>query len=107
MNEYQIRLSAKEVQVALKNINKKILRVLHVYEKSLENEEYNYKQYVYAVIMYISSVNEMAEYNLTDIIVNLNNLIINDFDKSQIKRIIFECKNIVNKILDKIGDIDG
>lgn len=106
MAEYQIRLGTPETKIAFKNIIKKILRILHVYEKSLEDSEYDYKQYVYAVIMYISSTNEMVDFNLTDIIINLNNILINDLDKKQIKRIVFECKNIVGHKIDELGDAD-
>lgn len=106
MAEYQIRLGNKETEIAFKNIIKKVLRILHVYEKSLEDEAYDYKQYVYAVIMYISSTNEMVNFNLTDIIINLNNILINDLDKKQIKRIVFECKNIVSHKIDELGDTD-
>lgn len=99
--EFKVTLNNIEILKALKEISKKILRILYVYEKSEENPEYNYKPYVYAVILYISSFNELVEYELTDILVNLNSLLINDFDKRQIKKIVFECKNIVDKVLEK------
>lgn len=106
MAEYQIKLGKAETKIAFQNIIKKVLRILHVYEKSLEDSEYDYKQYVYAVIMYISSTNEMVNFNLTDVIVNLNNILINDLNKRQIKRIVFECKNIVSYKIDELGDTD-
>lgn len=103
MEDFILVLSTEEKRVCLKETNKKIKRILYVYEQSLKDTSYNYKSYVYAVILYISSFNSLFNYELANIIVNLNSLLINDLNKTQIRKIVLECKHIVEEIENKMG----
>ena len=103
MEDCILVLSPEEIEVCLREINKRIKRILYVYEQSLKDERYNYKSYVYAVMLYISSFNNLFKYSLANIIVNLNSLMINDLDKKQIKKIVLECKHEIEEIQNKMG----
>lgn len=103
MEDFTLVLSTEEKRVCLRETNKKIKRILYVYEQSLKDTAYNYKSYVYAVILYISSFNSLFNYELANIVVNLNSLLINDLNKTQIRKIVLECKHIVEEIENKMG----
>lgn len=108
MDEIKIKLSDTEKKICLKEINKKLTKILFVYEKSQEeNSEYNYKIFVQALILYVSSSNILFNGELVNIIVNLFTILNNDFNKSELKKIVFECKNITKFILQQVGDVDG
>lgn len=108
MEDITIKLSPYEIDKCLKEVSTRLQRILYVYEQSLDNTNYNYKSYVYSVILYISSLNALCEYDLTNIIVNLNALYINkDLDKKMIKKIVMESKHIVADIKKKWSDYIG
>ena len=102
--QLELNLSDEEKIFCLKDINKKILRCLFVYEqeqKGLVN--YNYKNYLESVILYVHSSNQLFNGVLMNVIVNLNILRENDFTKDKFKKIIFECKNYIDFLI-KGGD---
>jgi hypothetical protein len=108
-DEIKLVLSKEEQRLCLKEINKKLTRIIYVYEKSQEQDsEYdNYKIFVSSVMLYVSSSNILFNGELINIIVNLVTILNNDFDKLQLKKIIFECKNITKFILTQVGDLNG
>ena len=108
MEEIAIKLSPQEVEKCLKEVSIRLQRALYVYEQSLINDNYNFKSYVYSVILYINSFNSLCNYDLTNIIINLNTLYINkELDKKMIKKIIMESKHIVTDIKKKWSDNIG
>lgn len=95
-----INLSEKEKIFCLKDISKKILRCLYVFEQEQKGiENYNYKDYLESVILYVHSSNQLFDGILMNIIVNLNILKENDFNKEKFKKIIFECKNYLDFLI--------
>ena len=103
MEDFKIVLSTEEKNLCLKEIDKRLKRILYVYEQSTMNIKYDYKAYVYSVIIYISSFNSLFNFDLTNIIINLNSLLTNDFKKSHIRKIVLECKHIICDLQQK-GD---
>lgn len=101
--DFKIELTNIEKIKCLEEIRKRIVRCLYVYEKSHEQESYNYKEYIKNLIIFISSANDILNGTLVNIKVNLNSILQNDFDKKQFKTIIFECKNYIDYLL-KDGD---
>ena len=102
--QLNIILSEKEKKFCLQDINKKILRCLYVFEQEQKGmENYNCKDYLESVILYVHSSNQLFDGILMNIIVNLNTLKENDFNKEKFKKIIFECKNYIDFL---IGDGD-
>ena len=81
------------------DIKKRIVRILYVYEESEHNKEFNYKVYVNSLMLYLLSSNELLDFELTSVIVLLNSVLQNDFDKQQLKKTIFEAKNIIENLL--------
>ena len=78
-NQLKINFSDKEKIFCLKDINKKIIRCLYVFEQQEKGiENYNYKNYLESIILYIHSSNELFDGILMNVIVNLNILIEND-----------------------------
>ena len=103
-----IRLQPQEIQKCLKEVSTRLQRVLYVYEQSLCNDSYNYKAYVYSVILYINSLNSLCDYDLSNIIINLNTLYMNDdLNKKNVKKIIMESKHMVEDINKKWSDNIG
>lgn len=100
-NDFKVILSTQEKIACLKEILSKLKKVLYVYDKGLEDLRYNYKTFCGGILIYISSSNSLFEGELVNLVINLNAIISNDFDKKQIKRIIFECINQVEYLIDK------
>lgn len=99
-NQLNLKLSEKEKLFCLKDINKKLIRCLYVYEQEQENlEDYDYKNYLESIILYVHSSNQLFDGILMNVIINLNTLKENDFNKEQFKKIIFECKNYVDFLI--------
>lgn len=103
MNDCVLIWSEKEKLFCLQEIDKKLKTILHVYEKSLEDSTYDYKTYLYAVMLYVISVKDCFECELTNVIINLNSLYMNNFEKQQIRKLILECKHIVKSLQNKMG----
>lgn len=92
--DYKIILSLDEKIVCLESIVSKLKKILYVYDKSQEPEStYNYKIYCGGVMLYISSSNMLFDGELISIIVNLNSIMNNEFDKKQIKKLVLESVN--------------
>lgn len=98
--ECKIILSGDSRTTCLRSIRKRLVKSLYVYEESIENEDYDYKSYVNSVLWYVCSANELLNGEITSIVVNLNSIIKNDFDKKQFKKIILECKNFADYLLE-------
>ena len=92
--DYKIVISLSEKIVCLDSIISKLKKILYVYDKSQEpNSSYNYKVYCGGVALYVSSSNMLFDGELVSIIVNLNSILNNDFDKKQIKKLVLESVN--------------
>ena len=99
-DQLNLKLSEKEKIFCLKDINKKLIRCLYVYEQEKEQiENYDYKNYLESIILYVHSSNQLFDGILMNVIINLNTLKENDFNKEQFKKIIFECKNYVDFLI--------
>ena len=93
-------LFQKEKIFCLKDIRKKIVRCLYVYEQDLmDKDDYDYKKYLENIILYVRSSDHLFDGMLVNVIVYLNILKENDFEKDQFKKIIFECKNYVDFLI--------
>lgn len=100
--EFTINLTLDEKIKCLKEIQSKIKKILYVYDKSNEEDSnYNYKVYCGGILIYVSSSNVLFKGELVNILINLNAIVTNDFDKPQIKRIVFESKNQVDHLLNE------
>lgn len=100
LSNFQVVLSIEEKIKCLEEIESRLKKVLYVYDKTLEpNSNYNYQVYCGGLLIYVSSSNMLFSGELVNIVVNLNAIITNDFDKPQIKRIIFESRNFVEYLL--------
>jgi hypothetical protein len=108
MEEIVIKLSPREIEKCLKEVSVRLQRILYVYEQSLVDDNYNFRSYVYSVMLYINSFNSLCEYDLTNIIVNLNTLYMNkELNKKMVKKIIMENKHIVEDMKKKWSDNIG
>lgn len=97
-NQYEIVLSLKEKIKSLEEIEKRLQTSLHVYEKAENDKRYDYKSYIYAIIIYVASIDSLFEYDLTNVIINLNSILISDFKKNQYRKIILDSKRLVDDI---------
>jgi hypothetical protein len=105
--ELNVELTHDEREFVLKDIRKRIIRCLYVYEQMMLNKEgYNYKVYLNSLILFVLSSNYLFHGKLINIAVNLNILLQNELEKKQIKSILFECVNNIDFLL-KEGDSDG
>lgn len=101
-SKFRVVLSSDEKIECLEEIIARFKKILYVYDKSQEeNTKYNYKLYCGGILIYVSSSNMLFEGELVSVIVNLNAIINNDFDKPQIKRLVFETKNQLEFLLAK------
>lgn len=91
---FRVNLSLDEKIKCLEEILGKLKKILYVYDKSQEDESgYNYKVFCGGILIYVSSSNLLFDGELVNIVVNINAILTNDFDKAQIKRIVFESVN--------------
>ena len=98
----KIILSQEENINNLKEIRKRITRSLYVYEQAqTPDSDYDYKAYVNSILLYTISSDGLMEGNLVSIIVNLNTILNNNFDKKEFKKIILECRNYINYLLEE------
>lgn len=97
---FKVILSNQEKAVCLKEIIKKLKKILYVWEKSQEPAStYNYRIYCGGVLIYVSSSNMLFDGELVNIVVNLNAIMTNKFTKPQLKRIVFESVNYAQFLL--------
>lgn len=105
VNDFHVILSLDEKVKCLEEILNKVKKILYVYDKSLEPDSmYNYKVYINSIMLYVSSSNTLFEGELVSVIVNLNAIATNDFNKSQLKRLVFETRNTLEFMLDSYKD---
>lgn len=100
--ESHIVLTPKEKKACLEEIIKRVKKILYVYEKSLIEEGYDYKIFVTGLLFYVYSSDKLFEGELTNIIINLNTILINNFEKTQLKKIVFETLNMLKYMLQRI-----
>ena len=92
-----IVLSNNEKILCLEDIRKRIVKSLYVYDQNqIPNSNYDYKIYIHGLLLYVASSNRLFQGELVSLIVNLNSILTNDFEKKQFKRIILECKNFID-----------
>lgn len=98
--ELNVELTHEEKEFVLKDIRKRIIRTLYVYEQMmLDKEGYNYKVYLNGLILFVLSSNYLFHGKLISIAVNLNILLQNELEKKKIKSILFECVNNIDFLL--------
>ena len=94
LDDFKIALTLDEKLVCLHEIVDKLKKILYVYDKSLDpTSGYKYKVYCGGIAIFVSSSNYLFDGELVSLIVNLNAILTNDFDKTQIKRLVFESVN--------------
>ncbi len=102
---FHVVLSLDEKIKCIEEILSKVKKILYVYDKSQEeNSAYNYKVYIGGILIYVSSSNVLFRGDLVSVVINLNAILINDFGKAQLKRIVFETKNMLEFMLKKYGE---
>lgn len=98
--DFKVVLSSDEKIKCLQEIISRLKKILYVYDKALEEgSQYDYKVFCGGILIYVSSSNALFEGELVNVIVNLNAIINNDFEKPQIKRLVFETKNQMEFLL--------
>lgn len=96
----KLELSQEEKIKCIEEIIKKIKKILYVYEKSLDVDTgYDYKIYITGILFYVKSSDNLFSGDLISIMVNLNSILINNFEKKQLKKIVLETKNIAEYLL--------
>ena len=97
---FRVNLSLDEKIKCLEEILGKLKKILYVYDKSQEpKSEYNYKIFCGGILIYVSSSNLLFNGELVSVVVNINAILTNNFDKLQLKRIVFESINQVEYML--------
>ena len=72
-NQLKLNLSEEEKLFCLKDINKKIIRCLYVFEQEEKGiKNYDYKTYLESIMLYVHSSNQLFDGILMNVIVNLN-----------------------------------
>lgn len=99
-SKFKVVLTDLERQVCLEEIQKRIVRIIYVYEKSQVDENFNYKRYVKNLLIFITSADKILEGELVTVKVNLNSILMNNFNKQQLKTVVFECKNHIDYLLE-------
>lgn len=102
LGDFKINLSLEEKLTCLHEINDKFKKILYVYDRSLEPDSgYKYKIYCGGIAIYVSSSNMLFNGELVSLIINLNAILTNEFDKPQIKRLVFESINFIEYLISK------
>lgn len=97
---FRVNLSLDEKIKCLEEILGKLKKILYVYDKAQQpNSDYNYKVFCGGILIYVSSSNLLFNGELVSIVVNINAILTNNFDKVQLKRIVFESINQVEYML--------
>lgn len=103
-NKTKIVLSEQEKKKCLEEINKKLKKIIYVYEKGLEPESpYDYKIFCESTLLYVSSSNTLFNGELINIVVDLNTILTNDFEKKSIKKLVLEMINNIDYLYNKMG----
>jgi len=97
---FRVNLSLDEKIKCLEEILGKLKKILYVYDKAQEpNSDYNYKIFCGGILIYVSSSNLLFNGELVNVVVNINAILTNNFDKPQLKRIVFESINQIEYML--------
>lgn len=103
----QILLSNNEKIICLKDIRKRIVKSLYVYDQNqIPKSNYDYKIYIHGLLLYVASSNNLFNGELVSIVVNLNSILSNDFEKKQFKKIILECKNFIDYQIKQLEEVE-
>ena len=90
-SRFFVNLSLDERIKCLEEILSKLKKILYVYDKSQDKDsDYNYKIFCGGILIYVSSSNLLFNGELVNLVVNINAILTNNFDKPQLKRIVFE-----------------
>lgn len=93
-----VKISKEEKITYLIRLIGKTLKILHL----VEEKQHDYKIYLGGLMIDIHSANDLFDNQLIDILIKLNSIYINEFEYKQIRKIILECKNNINFLLDAI-----
>ena len=103
-----INLSNNEKILCLKDIKKRIVKSLYVYDQNqIPNSNYDYKIYIHGLLLYVASSNSLFHGELVSIVVSLNSILMNDFEKKQFKKIILECKNFIDYRISELENMNS
>lgn len=95
----KIELSEEEKTLCLRQIRKRLVKSLGVYEQFQDDKNQGYKEYIERLIIFIMSADDILDNSLVMLKVNLNSILQNKFNKRQFKSIIFECMNHIDYLL--------
>lgn len=98
MEDVKLVFTKEEKINCLKEIDKRLQKILYVYEKSLEDDNYDFRAYVYSVIIFLTSSDKLFDYGLVDIIVNINSILYTDMNKKQIRKIVLDSKHTIQQM---------
>lgn len=111
MVKYEVELTQEEKEHALVEIKKRCIKGLYVYEQTEKDKAYNYKNFIYNLITFVQTSDQLFGGELAQIVINLQSILNNDFEKKEFRRIILENKNIVDykikTLQEDIGDSNG
>lgn len=93
-----VKISKEEKITYLTRLIGKVLKVLHL----VEEKQHDYKIYLGGLMIDIHSANDLFDNQLIDILIKLNSIYINEFEYKQLRKIILECKNNINFLLEYI-----
>lgn len=93
-----VKISKQEKIIYLTRLIGKVLKILHL----VEEKQHDYKIYLGGLMIDIHSANDLFDNQLIDVLVKLNSIYINEFEHKQIRKIILECKNNINFLLENI-----
>ena len=93
-----VNISKEEKITYLTRLIGKVLKILHL----VEEKQHDYKIYLGGLMIDIHSANDLFDNQLIDILIKLNSIYINDFEYKQLRKIILECKNNINFLLEHI-----
>ena len=105
MDDVKLILSKDEKIICLLDIKKKLKKIIYVYEKTLEDTKYDYKVYVKGLLYYVAASNNLLNDSLTSIIIDLNSILLHDFNKRELKSIVFGAMNTIDHMLKKENEV--
>lgn len=91
--------SLEEKKEVLKEILKRNQKLLYIYE----NKNYDYKEYAVRLVNYTTSANIVFKGKLVNIKINLLSVYNNDYSHDEVKRIVFENKNMLEGYLNALN----
>jgi len=88
----------KEKDIFLTHLIDRVFKILPLSEQDNNIA----KTYVQRLMIDIKSANSLFDGILIDLIIKINSITENDLSHIQIRRIVFECINVINKIKEEI-----